>query len=633
MLDATMRALDWEVLRDALAQQARTRRGAATARALGLHTQAGPIREAYAEVEEVLEAWRRADDVPVGGVADVEDAVTRAARGMVLDPEDLRAIGVTARVLDALRSWADARADWLPRLYAVAAGVQVDPELVEVLSYAFDAAGVLDARTYPELGILRRRIEQLRERIRSTLEEIVRGHEWGEALQDRFVSERDGRFVVPVKMGARRGLGIVHGVSGSGETAFVEPTAVVELHNELKETEGALARAERRILADLSRDVGRRAPALVAALGAATRLDLAVARAALGRKLDGSTPTVGLEGVVALTRARHPVLVLQGVPVVGNDLRLSASRPGLVLTGPNAGGKTVALKTLGVCALMVRAAIPIPADPGSRCDLFDPILADVGDQQSVAEGLSTFSAHVGLLKAALAASRHGALVLLDEVAVGTDPAQGAALARAVLEAVVERGARVVATTHYPELKTLADADVRFVVAAAQVEGGRPTYRLEMGEAGASYALTMAARLGLDPDVLARAHTLLDEGQRALADTLERLHAARAELSETRTRLATELREVEARSATLARAEAKLAAEGRRAMEAEVAAHRERLRRETEQVRGIVARLQAGADLRSANRTLEELRTLSAAQAAPPAPPAAVSEDFAPVAGD
>ena len=625
---ATLDALDWPAVCEALATHARTRRGAAACLALPLFAHASLAREAYAEVEEVGEAWRRADDVPVGGVADVADPVERAARGAVLEAEDLREIGGTARVLAGLRDWADDRADWLPRLHRIAQDVQVDPDLVEILGYAFDATGALDERTYPELGTLRRRIAQLRDRVRSTLEEIVRGTDWKDALQDSFVSERDGRFVVPVKMAARRGLGIVHGVSGSGETAFVEPTAVVELHNELKETEGELARTERRILTELSREVGRRGPALRASLVAAMALDVAVARAGLGRTWNGSVPTVGGEGVMALKRARHPLLALreaesrrsrQPFDVVGNDLHLSPQRPGLVLTGPNAGGKTVALKTLGLCALLVRGGVPLPVDPGSRCDLFTGIVADVGDQQSVAGGLSTFSAHVGLLREALAAAAPGNLVLLDEVAVGTDPAQGAALARAVLERVVSDGARVVATTHYPELKALAGADPRFVVAAAQYEGGRPTYRLELGAPGASYALAMAGALGLDGEVIDRARTLLDEGQRALADTLERLSAERAALAETRRAVEARAAEAEARLRQLEAEEQKLAREGRKRLEEALATHRARLHAQEESARALVARLQAGGDLGAANKGLQELRAMRTAVTMPTAP--------------
>lgn len=629
MLERTLRALDWDVVCEALALHARTTRGAAACRTAPLYASPDAVRERYAEVSEALDAARLNDEPPVGAVLDVEDPVDRAARGSVLDVVDLRAVGVSARALARLRDWGDDHAEDFPRLATLCGPINVDPELVEVLDYAFDAAGELSESTYPELGTLRRRIAQLRDRIRSTLEDILRGSEWADALQDRFVSEREGRFVVPVKMAARRGLGIVHGISGSGETAFVEPGAVVELHNELKETEGELARTERRILTDLSRDVGRRHAPLRAALAAAITLDLVVARAGLGRSWTGTVPIVGNDGVVALRDARHPVLVLRakerGGAVVGNDLSLTPQRPGLVVTGPNAGGKTVALKTIGLAALLVRAGVPLPAAEGSRMDVFDPVVADVGDQQSVTGGLSTFSAHVGILKEALAGARLGALVLLDEVAVGTDPAQGAALARSVLETVVDAGARVVATTHYPELKALGGADGRFAVAAAQYEDGKPTYRVEIGAPGASYALAMARALGLPDAVIDRARELMDANARALADELEKLSAERQAVAARARAMEAREAEIAARSRKLADAEERLAREGRRAMEAQLDKHKERLKKSEDDVRAIVAALQSGADLKSAGKALETVKATRAALAPPevpstPAPP-------------
>lgn len=624
MLPRTLRSLDWDAVLDALALHARTKRGAAAARAVPLSTVATDVRARYAEVAEVMEARRFGDDVPVGGVADVAEAVERAARGAILEPADLREIGGTARALATLRDWASHRAERAPRLEGLAAPINVDPALLDVLEDAFDAGGELSDRTYPELGTLRRRAAQLKDRVRHTLDDILRSDEWAGLLQDRFVSERDGRFVVPVKMAARRGLGIVHDTSGSGETAFVEPAAVVELHNELKETEAELRRTERRILSELSGEVGRRHVPLLDSLAAATAMDLACARAGLGHQLRGEIPTVGTDGVLLLKRARHPLLALKMDPVP-NDLALTPRQPALILTGPNAGGKTIALKTLGLCALLCRAAVPVPADEGSRVDLFDPILADVGDQQSVEGGLSTFSAHVGALREALAGARTGALVLLDEVAVGTDPAQGAALARAVLETVVEAGARVAVTTHYPELKTLASSDARFVVAAAQYEGGRPTYRMELGAPGPSYALAMARILGMPEPVLERAKTLLDDAQREMAERLEKLAEERAAWQSRVRELEARERELAERAARLQAAEQRLEREGRKAMEAETEAWKQRLKRREQQVKDLVRQLQAGGDLREANAALGQVRSaLASASPAvtslPEAPP-------------
>ncbi len=619
MSDRTLGALDWDVLLAALARHARTPRGMARAEELVLAASAQEARERYAEVAEVRAVEEEGERVPVGGVVDVVDEVERAARGATLEPADLRGILTSLRALHALRLWADDHASDTPRLTAIARMIVIDPGLLATLGDAFDALGRLSEARWPELGVMRRRIEHLRDRIRATLDEIVRGDDWGDTLMDRFFTERDGRFVVPVKMGARRGLGIMHGTSQSGETAWVEPAVVVEMHNELRMTEGDLLRAERRILAELSHAVALRSVAILAGIEAATVIDLACARAGLGAELRGTIPIVGTDAVIILRESRHPVLALKG-ECVSNDLSLTSQHPGLVLTGPNAGGKTVALKTLGLAALLVRAAIPVPAEEGSRVDFFDPILADIGDAQSVSGGLSTFSAHVGALNIAIAGSKPGALVLLDEVAVGTDPAQGAALARAVLEAVVDAGARVAVTTHYPELKAVTDS--RFVVAAAQYADGKPTYKLELGMPGPSYALAMARRLGLPEGIIDRARELLDESARELADRLERLTEERAEVRRRGDALRALERQLADRDRKLAEAETRIVRDSEKRVAALTEKTATRLKRREEEVRTLVAALQAGADLKASGAGLADIRAALAEVRAPLAAPVA-----------
>jgi DNA mismatch repair protein MutS2 len=621
MSDRTLATLDWDVLLAALARHARTTRGLARAADLVLAGTAQEARDRYVEVAEVLLAEEEGDRIPVGGVVDVVEEVERAAVGSVLEPLDLRAIYTSLLGQAKLREWADDYKKFTPRLAALAEPVVVDPALLRTLHGAFDALGRLSEQRWPELGQMRRRIDSLRDRIRSTLDDIVRGEEWGDTLMDRYFTERDGRFVVPVKMGARRGLGIMHGTSQSGETAYVEPAVIVEMHNELRVTEGELQRLERRILAELTQEVAGRARQILGAIEAATVIDLACARAGLGAELRGTIPTVGTDGVILLRESRHPVLALKG-EVVANDLSLTTDHPGLVLTGPNAGGKTVALKSLGLAALLVRASIPVPAEEGSRVDFFDPILADIGDAQSVSGGLSTFSAHVGALNIAIAASRPGALILLDEVAVGTDPAQGAALARAVLEAIVDAGARVAVTTHYPELKAVTDH--RFVVAAAQYADGKPTYKLELGVPGPSYALAMAQRLGLPQSILDRARQLLDEGARELADRLERLTEERAEVRRRADGMAALERQIANRDRALAEAEARIVRESEKRVAALTEKTAARLKKREEEVRTMVAALQAGADLRVAGDTLADIRAALAEVRAPLALPAPVA---------
>ena len=629
----TLDALDWGAVLAALAGHARTERGRRACAATALAETGEEARRLLAEVAEV---WRLEDEegatIPVGGVGDVAALVERAGRGVPLDGGELRDVGAALAALDRLQRWLAGRAEEAPHLWARAERIAVDAGLLDTLRRAFDETGALSGEAWPELADLRERLAGLRASIRRTLDELVRGDALAHALRDRYVTERNGRFVLPIKAGARRGIGIVHGASQTGETVFVEPAAVVEPTNEAREVEAAIEREERRILAELSAEVGAFADEILTSLAAAERIDHAVARAGLGAAWKGVLPAVGDGGVLRLRAARHPVLVLRGVAVVPNDLAVDARRPGLVLTGPNTGGKTVALKTMGLAALLARAGVPVPAAEGSRVDAFAPVLADVGDLQAVAEDRSTFSGRVLVLREMLDRAAPGALVLLDEVGSGTDPAQGAALARAALEALVDAGARVVATSHFAELRGLAAADSRFEVAAVQVADGRPTYRVAPGIAGQSHAFAVARRVGLPAAVVARARTLLDAGARQLADLMERLDEDRARVAAREAALAAREAELAEREAALAAREAELARRRARLREEVIAGLQERLRERERRVKELVAALQADPNLRRAGRALEAIRSVRAElreaeredRPAPAPPPKAVA---------
>ena len=620
----TLAALDWPAVLQRLAHHARTQRGAAAAVRPRLEADLEGVRRRYAEVAEVAALEDEGRRLPIGGVADVGAVAERASRGIVLEPADLIAVRDSLVALEALKAWI-VEAD-SPALRDLVEPIELDWELVQKLKESFDEAGELSVDAYPGLGVLRGRIASLKRRIRSTLDELIKGDALSDALQDRYVTERGGRFVIPVKAGHRRGLGIVHGTSQSGETVYVEPAAVVEQANELRETEGRLQAEERRILSALSALVGRFHAEIEEALEASVNVDHAVARAELGRELEGVEPEVGHKGVVALKQALHPVLALRGIPVVANDLNLDASQPGLVLTGPNTGGKTIALKTIGLSALFVASGVPVPCDEGSRVDLFPTVLADIGDAQSVESDLSTFSGQVMVLREVLERASPGTLVLLDEIAVGTDPSQGAALARAAVEALVEVGARVVVTTHYAELKALGTQDERFCVAAAQYANGRPTYRLEPGLAGQSYAISTARRLGLPGHVLERAEGLLDGAELDLAKLLEeleeekeRVRAKEVALSGEQAALARKVREVEARAE-------KLRARSQRLQEELERTAGRRLKEQEDALRAVVAELQRNPDMAKAQAALAGAKELRAAlRPAPVAPPPAPKE--------
>ncbi len=621
LIARSLEALDWGAILERLAFHARTARGAAAAARPDFAADADGVARRYAEVAEVLAIEGSGDlRVPVGEVGDVVEPVQRAGRGIQLDLPELRDIGAALVAFEKLRRFLEGRLEDRPRLWALVEDHVLDGELVWRLSASFDADGQLSAEMYPELGHLRSRIAEVKRRVRSTLDELLRSEDLADALQDRYVTERGGRFVLPIKSSRRSGIGIVHDTSQSGETFFVEPAAVVEQHNRLRELEAELVREERRILTALSLLVGKHAEPTLGALDAAVAVDLACARAGLGEELRGVIPEAGRKGAINLKRARHPVLQLRGVAVVPNDLAMDHARPALVLTGPNTGGKTIAMKTMGLCALMARAGVPIPADEGSSVGFFDPVLASVGDLQSVEGDLSTFSGQVMVIRAVLSRAAPGAMVLLDEIAVGTDPAQGAALARAVLEAVVEAGARVSVTTHYTELKALAEVDERFTVAALEYIDGSPTYRLTVGHIGQSHALETARRLGLSPSVLERARALLGDSEREMGELLDRLEAERVAVSYKDAALKKRAAEVEARAEKL-EAEAERLRERAARLRAEVAERWTKQMAEREQqVVDLIAALQANPDLRTAGKTLEQLRELRAEVAQEVSPP-------------
>jgi DNA mismatch repair protein MutS2 len=359
-------------------------------------------------------------------------------------------------------------------------------------------------------------------------------------LQDSFFTERDGRYVLPMRSDAHeRFPGIVHATSGSGATLFVEPRAIVELGNRLKMIEAQVSHEEDLIRAALSEKIENEINAVDTAVVALAHADLRAASARLAHDLTLTFPVVPQantwepgrnEPSVRLRGARHPLLALDGVNVIPSDIEVCAGQA-MIVSGPNAGGKTIALKTLGLAALCLRAGLPIPADEGSSVAAFEVVLTDVGDDQNLHKNLSTFSAHVQNLAAILEQTRPGVLVLLDELAGGTDPREGEALAAAVLDTMVTRGGAVATTTHYEGLKVLALADPRFQNASVGFDLAtmHPTFRLVMGIPGASSALSVARRFGIPNVVLEKAEKFSSRDAANFEEVVNKLHAERAAL--------------------------------------------------------------------------------------------------------
>ena len=453
-------------------------------------------------------------------------------------------------------------------------------------------------------------------------------------LQDRFSTQREDRYVIPVRIDARSKVrGIVHGTSQSGQTVFVEPEEIVDLNNRLKLAELEVAEEERRILAELSSLVAEALPRIQVNLEVLAQLDLIDASARLSHDLRAPPPELSAPGDGAgpldLRHARHPLMVLAGRTCVPNDILVQPGQT-LVVSGPNAGGKTVSLKTAGLAALMARTGLHIPAQEGSRVPFFSRVLSDVGDDQSLERNLSTFSAHILHLREFLDAAQPGVLVLLDEVAVGTDPEQGAALAQAVLEQLATRGATCVVTTHYDRLKALPARDPRFANASVgfDVEKLQPTYELHLGVPGASGAIVVARRLGLDAATCARASSLAGERQVGLEELLLHLQGERKKVAEVRA-----LVDRERQDAEKARADAEHKAERAQAQleQARKGAHDEavetlrKARLELDRTRTVLRRAASGqvtpAEISGARKEIDAAaQKVREAAPAPPPPP-------------
>jgi DNA mismatch repair protein MutS2 len=482
--------------------------------------------------DETMAARQLLRDVPsagIGGAKDIRDALRRAALGGVLAPDQLVAVADTTRAAEHL--WADVRGR--PALGARTKFARPPANVAAAIEHAISAnAEVLD-RASPALASARSALRSAQSRLQQRLDSLLRSPDLVRVLQDPIVTQRGGRYVVPVKAEHRGAVkGIVHDQSASGATVFIEPLEILEANNQVREAELAERQAVQAVLDGLSRQVERAGEDLQSTLDALAALDVIIAKAALADALQAERPVLNDKGVIDLIGARHPLLVAQGGDVVAIDVRLGSDFRALIITGPNTGGKTVTLKTLGLLVLMAQAGLQVPAERGTNVPVVPRVFADIGDEQSIAQSLSTFSSHLRNVVATLAGAQRGDLALLDEIGAGTDPDEGAALAMAVLETLLERGVLVAATTHYPELKAfalntpgVANASVEF-----DAETLRPTYRVHVGLPGASNAFAIASRLGLEREVLARAETHLSELHHSLERTLREAERQRTELS-------------------------------------------------------------------------------------------------------
>lgn len=556
LLIQAMQSLEWDRVLEVLAGQARSPMGAECCRTLPLEAEFEAAQVRSRETAEMMALADRGDPFPALSFPDVREAVDRAAKGAPMAPHELRdlsiGLGLGADVIRYLRRHREAT----PVLSAVAMPLESFFDLHQLklaIDRSVDAEGNIRESATPELRHHTHHATALKQQMRHRLDTILASKRYAEVLQEHYFAQREGRYVVPIKAEMRGKIpGIVHDVSASGATVFLEPRELVELNNAIKVADLEVQREVRRILQDLSGQVAGRAPLILDGLAALARLDCIAAKASFGRLVRGQPVALNDRGRVVLRQARHPLLVLGRERVVANDVLFDESVRVLVISGPNTGGKTVTLKIVGLLALMARAGVPLPCAPESEMAIFPEIFADIGDAQDLTKDLSSFSAHmtkmIQLLRHA-SPGRSRALVLLDEPVTSTDPAEGAALAEALLVRLADLGMKVVATTHYNQLKLLAQSRPGFRNASVEFDVATlaPTYRLIMGLPGGSSAIEIAGRLGMEEAILDRAMELLHRDDRSLERVL-------ADLQDKHRRLSDEV----ARAAAL-RAEAERAA--------------------------------------------------------------------------
>jgi len=522
------------------------------------------LRAELDRVEELQGAFQYGDSVPLSPMYDLRDALRRAApEDAYVDPEDLQAIRRTHVTLRRLKKHFGTRKEDYPQLARAVERITPLPDLEEHVASILDEDGSIRDDASPELQRLRRQIRKREEELRKTLDKALRravreGHATGEQA-----TIRGGRMVIPVRASAKGKVeGFVHDRSASGQTVYIEPAACLELNNEVRELKSAEQAEIERILREATDHVRAESNAIEVNLKVLAQFDLLRAKARFANRLEAVVPKLNDEGRIELYEGRNPVLQLHfetldedtetegrapgeegAIPpreVVPLDLDLGDDFRTLVITGPNAGGKTVAMKTVGLFSLMLAYGLPLPAAPHSSFPLFDRIVADIGDEQSIEDDLSTFSSHVSNLRHMLEAAGDNTLVLIDEAGTGTDPDEGAALAQAVLERLTDAGARTIATTHHGTLKTYAHETEGVENGSMEFdqETLRPTYRYQEGVPGSSYAFEIARRMGLADNLLERARELAGTQKTAMENLIstfeQRTQQLEDELYEART---------------------------------------------------------------------------------------------------
>ncbi len=541
--ERALKTLEYDKVREQVATYCTSSIGKTAIDELVPQTDYEKVVQLLEEMDEGLSILRVKGNVPMGGIFDVRPAARRAQIGGMLSAIELMEVSSTIRASRILRHFIeDLQAEEVIDIPHFIAKKEAMPALTglqhEINNCIDDNGTVLDSASQT-LRSIRQSLRAEEAKVRSKLESLIRGSNASKMLSDALVTIRNDRFVIPVKQEYRHHYGgIVHDQSSSGQTLFIEPDSVVQANNEIHRLKMKEQAEIERILLALSAMVEEVAPDLFNLVKVLGEIDVILAKGKYGQANKCTMPKMNNDGYIRLVRARHPLLPIE--TAVANDIEFGKDITAIVITGPNTGGKTVTLKTVGLCTLMAQAGLPVPALDGSELAVFKQLFADIGDEQSIEQSLSTFSSHMVNIVDILQKFDSESLVLFDELGAGTDPQEGAALAISILDEVHGRGARVMATTHYPELKAygynrpgVANASVEF-----DIETLSPTYRLLIGVPGRSNAFEISNRLGLPESIIDRAKSFtgtdrhevesmiasLEETRRQSEDDAERSHA-------------------------------------------------------------------------------------------------------------
>lgn len=461
---------------------------------------------------------------------DIRGALHRASSGASLSLRELLDIAQMLYQVRMLSDWYKSTENEETSIGYLFVSLAPNKYLEDKIKNAVVSEDEISDMASHELANIRRKIAQAGVRIRESLDKLIRSSEVQKSLRENIVTMRDGRYVLPVKADFKGNVpGLVHATSATGSTYFIEPISVVEANNDIKVLQGEEQDEIDRIIAELSADCAAYAEALSADYVTCAEINLYFAKSNLGAKMRGCIPELSDDGVIDLKKARHPLIDKKKVVPV--DIKLGEDYNALIVTGPNTGGKTVILKTTGLLSAMAMCGLMIPASDGSKVSVFDNILVDIGDQQSIEQSLSTFSSHISNVVKILDAANEKSLILMDELGSGTDPVEGAALAVSIIENMVAKGSKLLVTTHYQELKLFAietpgieNASCEFDIATLQ-----PTYRLIIGSPGKSNAFSISSKLGISDDIINRANELVSTENQRFEEVVAQLEASRREL--------------------------------------------------------------------------------------------------------